>query len=135
MSSPIHHMDITRYSTDGLHWDSERVTSPLWSDVEAAVRRMDNYCLPNVYLNTVEDDENEDTFCVCGGAGRWALFRFMGGWQYEDPTGGEQEARLWESDQGYYCREMNILADIEKVLRIVKAFHETGSYVALDSVR
>ena len=75
------------------------------------------------------------TFCVCGGAGRWALFQFMGDWQYEDSSGGEREVRLWDSDQGYYCLEKNVLTDIEKVLRITKAFYESGSYAALDDVQ
>jgi hypothetical protein len=31
--------------------------------------------------------------------------------------------------------ERNVLADIEKVLRITGAFYETGSYSSLDDVR
>jgi hypothetical protein len=91
--------------------------------------------LPIVQLNTTDDDEGEDAFNICGGDGRWALFRMMGGWQYEEPGGGEGEVRLWESDQGYYCQEKNVLTNVEKVLRITKAFYETGSYEQLDSLK
>ena len=59
----------------------------------------------------------------------------MGEWQYAEPGGSEKEVRLWDSDQGYFCREKNVLGDVEKVLRIVKKFYETGSYDDLDSVR
>lgn len=59
----------------------------------------------------------------------------MGEWQYENPQGGEEEVRLWDSDQGYYCREKNILTDVSKVLRIVKAFYESGSYDHLASIQ
>ncbi len=135
MSSPIHHMIITRYYRDGRHWDSERIDSPSWSDVETAVRRMDNYCFPIVQLNTTEHEENADIFNLCGGAGRWALFHMMGEWQYEDPDGGDGEVRLWDSDQGYFCEEKNVLTDIEKVLRITKAFYDTGSYDGLNAVQ
>ena len=74
-------------------------------------------------------------FNVCGGAGRWALFHIMGDWQYVDPNKGDGEVRLWESDQGYFCQEKNILTDVEKVLRVTKAFYDTGSYEGLDEVQ
>ena len=95
---------------------------------------MENYCFPWVSLNTTDDDTDENVFNVMGGAGRWALFHMMGDWQYEDPAGSEAEARLWDSDQGYYCKEKNLLTDIEKVLRITKAYCDTGSYDQLDAV-
>ncbi len=128
-------MTVIRYYRDGRHWDSEKITSPSWDDVEVAVRRMDNYCFPIVQLNTTERDDNEDMFNICGGAGRWALFQIMGDWQYEDTFGGEGEVRLWDSDQGYYCKEKNIVTDIEKVLRITKMYYHTGSYRELHSVQ
>lgn len=127
-------MTVIRYSRDGRHWDKEEIESPDWTVVENAVRRMDNYCFPIVQLNTAEDDDADDVFSVVGGNGRWALFHVLGEWQYEDPEGSESEARLWESDQGYFCQEKNVLSDLEKVLRIVKAFYETGSYSGLNSV-
>jgi hypothetical protein len=128
-------MTAIRYYRDGRHWDTERVDSPSWADVEKAVRRMDNYCFPIVELSCTESDEDDAMFNVCGGDGRWALFHIMGEWQYIDPTGGDAEVRLWDSDQGYYCQEKNILTDVEKVLRITKAFYDTGSYEHLDNVQ
>ena len=77
MASPIHQMTCLRYYRDGRHWDKERVDSPAWTDVEAAVRRMENYCFPVVQLNTTDDDESESIFNIVGGAGRWALFHTM----------------------------------------------------------
>jgi hypothetical protein len=97
---------------------------------------MDNYCYPIVQLNTEDDDENPALFNICGGSGRWALFHMMGDWQYEDPTNiDESEVRLWDSDQGYYCKAKNILTDIEKVLRVVRAYYHSGSYRGLDDVQ
>jgi hypothetical protein len=62
MASPIHHMTVIRYYRDGRHWDTEQINSPSWSDVELAIRRMDNYCFPIVQLNTTESEEDEDIF-------------------------------------------------------------------------
>lgn len=125
-------MTIIRYYRDGRPWDSEDVRSPAWLEVEAAIRRMDNFCYPIVQLNLTEDDEN--IFNVIGGNGRWALFQMMGEWQYEDRHGDPSEVRLWDSDQGYFCTEKNVITDVEKVLRIARKFYETGSYDHLDDV-
>jgi hypothetical protein len=135
MASSIRHMTVLRYYRDGRHWDTEEIDSPSWSEIESAVRRMDNYCYPIVQLNTTDNEYDESIFNICGGDGRWALFQMMGMWQYEQPGGSEEEVRLWDSDQGYYCHEKNVLTDIAKVLRIAKFFYETGSYVDLDHVR
>ena len=55
----------------------------------------------------------------------------MGKWQYEDSSGSDEEVRLWDSDQGYFCQKKNILTDVRKVLRIVRAFYDTGTYERL----
>lgn len=94
---------------------------------------MDNVCLPLVQLNPTGDEEDENTFNVIGGDGRWAMFQIMGEWHYENPTGGEGEALLWESGQGYACRERNVLTDVEAVLRIARKFYETSDYAELNS--
>lgn len=133
-SSPIHHMTVIRYYRDGRPWDYETVVGPSWSQVEFAIRRMDNYCYPIVNLNCSEFDEEAAIFNVLGGNGRWTLFHEMGEWQYEDSSRGDGEVWLWDSDQGYGCKQKNILTDVEKVLRITKAFYESGSYDHLDEV-
>ena len=129
-------MTCVRYYRDGRHWDKERVVLPSWSDVEAAVRRMDNYCFPIVHLNTTEDEEEESIFNIVGGDGRWALFQMMGEWKYTDREyqGEIDEEWLWESDQGYCCETNELLTDVEKVLRIVRKYYDTGSYDELDTV-
>lgn len=134
MASPIHHMTIIRYYRDGRHWDDQKVRSPNWSDVEAAIRQMDSYCFPIVQLNCTEFEDDEGVFNVIGGDGRWALFHMMGEWQYDDGSGRNGDVELWDSDQGYFCQESNVLTDVEKVLRITKQFYETGSYDLLDDV-
>lgn len=126
-------MSIVRYYRDGRPWDSEDILSPEWPQVEAAIRRMDNYCYPIVELNRTEYEDDEDIFNIIGGNGRWVLFHMMDDWQYEDPNGSDKEVRLWDSDQGYFCKERNVITDIEKVLRITKEFFDSGSYKNLNS--
>jgi hypothetical protein len=108
--------------------------------VEAAIRKMDDFCYPIVLLSRLPCESSrdafgdEDAFNVIGGAGRYALFQMTGPWRYEDPAGGNAETRLWESDQGYFCQEKHVLTDISKVLRLAKAYYSTGSYDQLDEI-
>src|SRR5688500_6234738 len=134
MASPIRQMTVVRYYRDGRPWDAESIRDPSWADVEAAIRRMDNYCFPSVELKTTDDEDLPTDFYVVGGAGRWAIHNIMGHWQYQDPAGSDEEVELIDSDQGFYCQGKNVLTDVEKVLRIVRAYYDTGSYEGLDAV-
>lgn len=133
-------MTIVEYSPDGRQGGVHGINNPAWEDVEKAVRQMDNFCYPIVILSCkdLKDNEtgfdDENSFNIIGGDGRIALFYFMAEWEYTNNDGGEEEVRLWDSDQGYYCREKNILYDVEHALRIIKAYYETGSYETLNSV-
>lgn len=133
MASPVRQLTAIRYHRD-RSWDAEFTATPGWDDVVAAIRRMDDHYYPIVQLNCTEWDDDEKIFNVVGGYGGFALFQQMGDWQYSDPAGSDDEVRLWTSDQGYFCAQRNILTDVDKVLRIAKAYYETGSYVGLDAV-
>lgn len=140
MSSPVKHMSVVEYFRDARPWVTHRIDAPVWGGVKRAIERMDNYCFPIVLLSCIDpgdegtgfDDEN--ALNIIGGNGRFALFQYLGEWQYENPRGGTEEVRLWESDQGYFCQEKNVLRDIDHVLRIVKVFYETGRYENLNEV-
>lgn len=73
-------------------------------------------------------------FNLIGRAGRWTLLQMMGEWQYFDQAGGDEFVRLWTSDQGYECIQQHVCTDTGKTLRIVRRFHDTGSYADLDLV-
>lgn len=134
MKSAIYNITVMSYNPDNSPAAPKIITNPAWEEVEAAIRKLDNYGFPIVQLNVTEDEEDENNLHIIGGDGRFALFQPFGDWQYEDPDGGEDEVVLWESDQGYVCQAKNVLTDIEKVLRITKVFYVTGSFEELDSV-
>jgi hypothetical protein len=133
MASPIRLLTVSRYHREGHGSEADHVASPTWADVEAAVRRMDNYYFPFVSLSVHDDPEDDrlEAFWVVGGGGRWAMLRASGDWQYERPGGGEQDVRLWDSDQGYFCKAKNVVTDIDEVLRVTKAFYDSGSCESL----
>ena len=127
-------MTVANYHPDGRSAGRATVAPPLWPEVEAAVRRMDGFRYPIVELSCTDHDEDDTGLNVVGGDGGFALFEFSPGWQYHDPTGGDDEIQVWRSDQGYRCPARNVVTDVEKVLRIVRAYYDSGSYDHLDAV-
>ncbi|MCC9604208.1 hypothetical protein LOC67_26945 [Stieleria sp. JC731] len=134
MASPIEYLNVVRYFRDARPWTTETTAKPTWNQVEAAIRQMDNYCFPIVQLGCRDPDDDNDSFNVVGGDGRLSLFHFMAEWLYDDSSGNRSEVRLWESDQGYFCCECNVISDLDLALRITKKYFETGSYDELDAV-
>ncbi len=124
-------MTVIQYYRDGRPWTSEEILNPKWEQVENAVKAMDNYCFPVVWLHPSENPDDEKTLDIIGGNGRWAVFHHMGDWQYSDGSGDETEVRLWESDQGYECQEHNVIKDIKLLLEYVRLFYDTASYAKL----
>jgi len=116
-------------------WSCVEIKSPKWQDVSAAIRRMDDNEYPIVQLSCKDIDscfDDEESFNVIGGVVcGFALFEFTPGWNFEDPLGGDEDVRLWQSDQGYFCKRKNVIVDVEKVLELARIYFETGSYEAL----
>ena len=141
MTSKIKSMTIIQYYKDDRPWDANLVKNPTWQEVQSAIRQMDNDSLPIVLLSLLEFDDGADVFNdmnafnIIGAANKCALFHMEHDWRYEDPDGDTTEVRLWESDQGYYCQERHVLRDVEKALRIVKTYYESGSYETLDAIK
>ena len=88
-------MTVIRYYRDRRPWDCRQVRSPSWSDVEAAMRRMDNYCFPIVQPNCTEYEDDEE---ISVGSYYWK------GGAWCDPTyeshGAFMNAIMYDSDDG-----------------------------------
>ena len=133
-------MTVVQYFDD-KPWESSRVDNPSWEQTREAIIRMDKYYYPIVQLSCCKLENKEDgfsdenSFNIIGGAGQIALFHYMGEWQYERNSGGEEEVRLWDSGQGYFCQEKNIIYELPQVLSVVKVFYEYGDYQALEELQ
>ena len=132
---PAKHLTIVRYPP-GEHWQLVEIAQPLWLDVSAAITKMDDDEHPSIQLswkNVSSGGEDEESLCIFGSSAvGFAVFEFMGRWQFEDPRGSNEEVRLWQSDQGYYCKRKNIIADVGDALMLAKVYFETGSYEPLE---
>jgi hypothetical protein len=131
---PASQMTVVHYPP-GEHWRCQEVRSPTWEAVSAAILKMDDNEFPIVQLSWKDVEsgfDDEESFNVIGGrlAG-FALFECVQGWAFDDPAGGDEEVRLWQSDQGYFCQRRNIVANVEDVLTLAQVYFETGSYDAV----
>jgi hypothetical protein len=125
------HLTVVHYPPR-QHWQCVEVRFPSWEAVCAAIRQMDDSEYPIVQLswkdvNTCFDDEQSFNI-IGGGASGFALFEHIAGWIFEDPNGSEETVRLWQRDQGYFCKRKNIIVDIDAVLKLSQAYFETGNY-------
>jgi hypothetical protein len=128
------HLTIVHYPPQ-QPWRCVQVRSPKWEEVSAAIRKMDDDEYPIVQLswkdvNSCFDDE-ESFNIIGGGASGFALFEMIAGWNFQNPCGGDEDVRLWQSDQGYFFKRKNIIVDMDKVLRLARVYFETGSYDAV----
>ena len=128
------HLTIVHYPPR-QHWQCVEVRSPSWDVVSAAIRQMDDTEYPIVQLSWKDLDtcfDDEESFNIVGGRpSGFALFEYTPGWMFEDPDGGDEDVRLWQSDQGYSCKRRNIIVDINEVLKLTQIYFETGSYDAV----
>ena len=140
MNIAVKHLSYLEYFKDKDFPLEHEESKPSWETVESAIRQMDNVLFPIVALscfdlsNQPEGFEDENSLNIIGGNGKYAITHRYGEWQYEKKNGETQEVRLWESDQGYFCKEKNILVDIEEVLKFVKKYFETGDYSQLSAL-
>jgi hypothetical protein len=117
------------------HWEgtdvrSEIVPNPTWEQVEAAVRRLDNASLNDLYLQP--DADNSETYlCVGGGGGRYVLAGVLAGDRFPtlvDPNRPAEPAELLRvgGQEGDY--PANVVHDLETTLAAVQAFWASGSF-------
>lgn len=129
-----HHLTIVHYPPREPYRCLE-IPSPSWEAVSSAIRQMDDNEYPIVQLSWEDVEscfDDESSFNIIGGvAAGFSLFE-MNGWRFDDPNGSDEDVRLWQSDQGYFCKRRNIITEIDRVLTLTRIYFETGSY---DDVR
>lgn len=131
---PVRHLTVVHYPP-GEHWTCLEVASPTWEAASAAILKMDDDEYPIVQLSWKDVEsgfDDEESFNIIGGrVTGFALFECVQGWVFDDPAGGDEEVRLWQSDQGYFCQRRNIVGRVEEVLVLARVYFETGSYEAV----
>ena len=103
---------------------TERLVNPTWKQLEARIHELDRLFRPFLWFYTEPDAEDGDqpNFEIIGGNGVFAIQSRIDGntWSYYDPSKGDKEVAVWESDQGASVPEKSTCSDVQAVLRITK---------------
>ena len=122
-------LEVTEYPPNGNAWKTVIHKAPTWVQVENAIRSLNHYCLPFIFIGLQEECRGEDCLSVLGGPNGYAITAAdsQGGWlQYCDPSHNGGEIAVWTSDQGFYPNERYVSYDLELVLRVTRYYAERG---------
>jgi hypothetical protein len=124
-------LQVTIYQDDGWTWRTERFRNPRWDDIDAAIRRLDRFHYPFVWLFRDADIEEDalPEFSVMGGKGEFYMDSYADGFGYHycDPSRGDDLIEIWESDQGYTPEKKYCCPSLDIVLRVTHYFAEHGA--------
>ena len=112
-------------------WRQGRTARPMWTDIEASVRRLDGDSFPAVGLffdDEAAADDVPDFELLGGKVGYVVTARPAEGGEfwYRDDSASSQEVDVWVSDQGFACPRFMVCSDVERVVAATKCFFETG---------
>jgi hypothetical protein len=132
------HVKVLQWAIyDGAHgtWDTDRLVDPYWHDVEHAIRRLDAFHYPFLYLWPTKDDsdhavgEGREWFEVAGGPdGYWMGVSWDGHFRrrFVDPAGGAEPLVVWSSGEGFSDLDRHVCLDVNDVLEAAMYHYEHG---------
>jgi hypothetical protein len=123
-------LSITIYDQSGWHWRNELYAHPTWAAIERAIRHLDQYRYPFVWLHrasVVEEDTPYD-FNIIGGNGIYAFDGIVNNrsFRYIQPDAGSELVDVWTSDQGFETEAYYVCRDLDVVLHATQYFCDHG---------
>jgi hypothetical protein len=106
------------------------VANPVWGDIEAAIRRLDNQRWNDIYLRPIGAPA-ETYLAVGGGAGRYVVTGSESGERFptlENPRGSEHElvALCVGGQLGEY--PSRYVVDLDGALAAARCFYDAGGF-------
>ena len=128
----VQRLDVCVYEADGSYHE-EFVRNPSWSDVDAAIRRLDKHAYPFLFLQLRADPQDDpgERFEIMGGHGDYWIAGSFGRYsqrRYTNPSGGTHEVTVWTGDQGFGDRDCYICHDQRKGLQAARYFFDRGDF-------
>jgi hypothetical protein len=127
----VKRLDVTRYTKDGRSSRTTTTTNPAWSKIEKAIRRLDKFSYPFLFLYLTETGDTDERLEIMGGCGDYSIMgNFDGFWQrrFVNPNGGNERVVVWTSDQGFGDDDKHICHDVEVVIRAARYFFGHGHF-------
>jgi hypothetical protein len=127
----VHLLRVTIYDDDGWTWRTEEIREPTWADIEAAIRRLDRFHYPFVWLyrSAVAEEDANPEFNVLGGDGEFAMDTTIATsyHRYYDQSPGDELIEIWCSDQGASFEKKYCCPSLDSVLHATRYFCEHGA--------
>ena len=121
---------VTIYDADGWTWRTEEVRKPTWEAIELAVRRLDRFRYPFIWLFKSGEVERETPpeFSVVGGEGEFAMDSMTRSTyhRYYNQSRGDDMIEVWRSDQGATFEAKYCCSSLDTVLQAARCFCEHG---------
>jgi hypothetical protein len=126
----VHLLHAVVYQDDGWTWRVEQKIEPSWGDIAAAIRRLDRFNYPFVWLFSSEevDEDAFPEFSVMGGEGEYVIDygADLAEGSYVDPHRGDSLVEVWRSDQGH-VREEKYCSSLDTALQAARYYCEHGT--------
>lgn len=124
-------LHVTVYEANGWTWRTEQIADPTWEDVEAAIRRLERFRYPFVWLYRTSNPEEDwpYDFNVIGGEGEYGMDSMADGTydRYYDQSRGDDIIEVWRSDQGATFEAKYCCPSLDTVLRATRYYCEHGT--------
>jgi hypothetical protein len=127
-------LDYVVYSENGCSWETHKVVHPTWQQIDGAIRKLDRFRYPFLFLWPTEDeskhiiDGSADVLEVMGGEGAYWLAGSSANGLFQRrlnyPDRGNKEVVVWTSDQGFADAERHVCRDVEAVVQAAKHYCE-----------
>jgi hypothetical protein len=109
----------------------EEIREPTWADIEAAIRRLDRFHYPFVWLyrSAVAEEDANPEFNVLGGDSEFAMDATTDTTyhRYYDQSRGDEMIKIWRSDQGAAFEKKYCCPSLDVALRATRYFCEHGA--------
>lgn len=128
---------IESYAADGWTHNCQYLKNPTWPQIESAIRQLDKFCFPFIWLHLTDNEEDTPQFEVMGGKGEYWIAgsnelyqqrRYFNADQdeYNPENNSDGLVTVWESDQGFSDYGVFICLSLDTVLQAAKYFYEYG---------
>ncbi len=131
-------LECAVYTPDGRISPTEKVVRPTLEQIEQAIRRLDRYRFPFMFLWPTEDEQahvgdgSRECLQIMGGEGvYWLAVCVEGGFcqhRLIHADAGDEEIEVWTSDQGFADAARHICRDAEIVVRAAKYYAQSGKF-------
>jgi hypothetical protein len=127
-NSPTIVLEVARHRGGSSPAKLRPYSNPSWDDIEQSIRQLDGDAYPSLHLSRDQAGRHL-SLNVLGGRRGYVLHEpGEDGWVYYDSSKGDEEIEVCTSGKGYVAPAFYVCKDLDKVVKIVHRFVESGTF-------